>query len=174
MAPINPKQFEILFRDLFTPLVGFAVKYVRDQDEAKGIVHDVFVGLWEKFETLPVDANHRSYLFTSVKNRCLNSLRDRKRNVTIGSIPESKLSESDSGMETEELEKEIIIGIAALPEKCRMVFELSRQGGLKYTQIAEKMGISVKTVEAQMTKAMSLLRVHLKDFLSLIFFITVT
>lgn len=72
-------------------------------------------------------------------------------------------------MEVAELEKEIELGINSLPEKCRMVFEMSRMEGLKYSEIAEKMNISVKTVEAQMSKALSVLREHLKEFLSLIF-----
>jgi len=72
-------------------------------------------------------------------------------------------------METVELEREIELAINSLPEKCRMVFEFSRMEGLKYGEIAEKMGISVKTVEAQMSKALTVLRTHLSEFLSLVF-----
>jgi RNA polymerase sigma-70 factor (ECF subfamily) len=85
-------------------------------------------------------------------------------------VPEEKAMEINTSLEAEELEKEIEFGIQSLPEKCRMVFELNRSEGLKYAQIAEKMGISVKTVEAQMSKALSVLREHLREFISLLFF----
>ena len=164
-------QFETLFRELFKPLCGFAMKYVRDLDDAKGIVHEAFVTVWEKFESLPTDTNYRSYLYTAVRNRSLNFIRDRKKLVELNAIPEDRLVEEVNALEVSELEKEIEIGIQSLPEKCREVFELNRREGLKYAQIAEALGISVKTVEAQMSKALSVLRVHLSEFLSLLIFI---
>jgi len=145
------------------------MKYVRDLDEAKTIVHEVFITVWEKFGTLPADTNFRSYFYTSVRNRSLNYIRDRKKHVTIDSVPEPPAADNNTALEADELEKEIEVGIAMLPDKCRMVFELNRMEGLKYAQIADKMGISVKTVEAQMSKALSHLREHLKEFLTLIF-----
>jgi RNA polymerase sigma-70 factor, ECF subfamily len=164
-------DFERLFKELFKPLCSFSMKYVSDLDDAKSIVHEVFITVWEKFGTLPADTNYRSYLYTSVRNRCLNHIRDRKKHVAIDAVAETAISSQNAGMETAELEKEIEMGIALLPEKCRIVFELNRMDGLKYAQIAEKMGISVKTVEAQMSKALSHLREHLKEFLSLILII---
>jgi RNA polymerase sigma-70 factor (ECF subfamily) len=92
--------------------------------------------------------------------------------VTLESVPEGQLTEVNTLLETSELEREIESGIQALPDKCRMVFELNRRDGLKYAQIAENMGISVKTVEAQMSKALSLMRAHLSEFLTLLFFVS--
>jgi RNA polymerase sigma-70 factor (ECF subfamily) len=167
-------QFEKLFRELFKPLCGFALRYVPDADEAKGIVHDVFVHLWERFETLPADTNHRSYLYTAVRNRCLNYLRDRKKTVALDTIANQQTAPEESALETEQLSQEIDWAIQQLPERCREVFELNRFGGLKYIQIAEKLGISVKTVETQMTKALSHLRTHLAKYLSLLIFLWTT
>jgi RNA polymerase sigma-70 factor (ECF subfamily) len=147
------------------------MKYVHDFDEAKNIVHEVFVTVWEKFDNLPTDTNYRSYLYTAVRNRCLNYLRDKKKHVMLENMAEHEPVEINTSLETSELEKEIEIAIETLPEKCRMVFELNRHEGLKYAQIADKMGISIKTVEAQMSKALSVLRTHLREFLSLLFFI---
>ncbi len=146
------------------------MKYVADLDEAKGLVHEVFIAMWEKLETLPEDTNFRSYLYTAVRNRSLNYLRDMKRQVMIDHVPEDLLSVENDDLVAKELELEIEMAIQSLPEKCRMVFELNRMEGLKYSQIAEKMAISVKTVEAHMSKALSILRERLGEFLSVLFF----
>lgn len=82
----NLKAFELLFKDFFKPLCGFAVKYVVDLEEAKNLVHEVFISVWEKFDSLPADTNYRSYLFTAVRNRCLNHIRDRKKIFTIEKV----------------------------------------------------------------------------------------
>jgi RNA polymerase sigma-70 factor, ECF subfamily len=163
------KPFEQLFREHFKPLCGFAMKYVGDLEEAKNLVHEVFISVWEKFDTLPQDTHYRSYLYTSVRNRCLNHLRDRKKLMTLENVAEHKIAEENTAMEIAELEKEIEYAINSLPEKCRQIFELSRHEGLKYQEIAEKLEISIKTVEAQMSKALAVLRTHLGEFLSLIF-----
>lgn len=171
MASRNLPVFENLFRELFQPLCGFALKYVPDPDEAKGIVHDVFVMVWEKFDVLPADTNYRSYFYTAVRNRCLNHIRDRKKMVTLTHLSEEKQMTENTQLETQELEREIEMAIQSLPEKCREIFELNRMEGLKYAEIAIKLGLSVKTVEAQMTKALSQLRTKLGEFLTLILFL---
>jgi RNA polymerase sigma-70 factor (ECF subfamily) len=170
LANNNLIKFEQLFRELFKPLCSFSGKYVGDLDEAKGVVHEVFVLVWEKFDTLPPDTHYRSYLYTAVRNRSLNYLRDKKKHVMLERVEESQMTEVNTTLETSELEREIELAIQLLPDKCRMVFELSRQDGLKYSQIAQKMGISIKTVEAQMSKALGVLREHLHEFLSLFIF----
>lgn len=87
----------------------------------------------------------------------------------LENVPENQLTEINSTLETFELEQKIEAAIASLPEKCRMVFELNRIEGLKYAQIAEKMNISIKTVEAQMSKALGVMKEHLSEFLTIIF-----
>ncbi len=163
--------FEKLFKELFKPLTGFACQYVKDLDDAKVVVHDAFVALWEKWNTLPQDTNYQSYLYTAVRNRCLNLLRDKKNTITIDEVPEHVWSELNTNLETAELAQAIDLAINSLPEKCREVFELSRLEGLKYSQIADKMNISEKTVEAQITKALKLLRDRLGEFLGLFLFL---
>lgn len=149
------------------------MKYVGDLDEAKGLVHEVFVSVWEKFESLPADINYNSYLYTAVRNRSLNYIRNKKKKVMLENVAEQDLMIENEPMVAAELEREIEMAIQCLPGKCRQVFELNRMEGLKYAQIAEKLGISIKTVEAQMSKALSVLREHLKEFLSLIIFLFV-
>ncbi|MEX1240997.1 MAG: RNA polymerase sigma-70 factor [Cyclobacteriaceae bacterium] len=169
MPSANLNKFEELFRELFKPLCGFAMKFTGDLDTSKNLVHEVFIQVWEKFDTLPEGTNHKSYCYTAVRNRCLNYIRDRKKFVTIENVPEHRLTELNSTMETSELAQKIEQAIASLPEKCRMVFELNRIEGLKYSEIAGKMNISLKTVEAQMSKALAVMREHLSEFLTIIF-----
>ncbi len=141
-----------------------------DGDEAKGIVHDVFVSLWEKMEQLPPDTHFRSYLYTAVRNRCLNHLRNQRKVVRLEAAEAQAPQTEEVPLETQELEREIEFAIQTLPEKCREVFELNRKEGLTYAQIAEQLGIAVKTVEAQMSKALAVMRIHLKNYLTLLFF----
>jgi RNA polymerase sigma-70 factor, ECF subfamily len=145
------------------------MKFTGDLDTSKNLVHEVFIQLWEKFDSLPDDANYKSYCYTAVRNRCLNHIRDKKKFVTIENVPDQRDSQTNTSLETVELAEKIEAAMASLPEKCRMVFELSRLEGLKYSEIAGKMNISVKTVEAQMSKALAIMKEHLSEFLTLIF-----
>ncbi len=171
MSQVNLKQFEVLFKEHFKALTGFAQNFLPDHDDAKGVVHEVFVLLWEKFEGLEEDTNHRSYLYTAVRNRCLNVIRDKKKLVQLNPVHNEIIEDNHDHLEVQELEIEIAKAIDTLPEKCREVFERSRLEGLKYGEIAEKMNISVKTVEAQMSKALKIMRVHLAEFLTILFFL---
>lgn len=129
------------------------------------------MSFWEKFENLPDDANHKSYLYTAVRNKSLNFIRDRKKHIVLEEAEDEEPVEENRSLETAELEKEIEIALQSLPEKCREVFELNRQEGLKYAEIAEKLNISIKTVEAQMSKALAIMREHLKDFMIALIFL---
>lgn len=171
LSDSNHTEFELLFKMHFKELSLFAMKYLHDLDDAKSLVHDVFITLWEKYDGMERDSNYRSYLYTAVRNRCLNTIRDRKKVVSIDAVDQEKGGTETNELETSELATEIDFAINALPEKCREVFLLSRQEELKYAQIAEKMQISVKTVEAQMSKALKLMRSHLAEFLSVLFFL---
>jgi RNA polymerase sigma-70 factor (ECF subfamily) len=158
--------FDALFRSEYKGMVLFAIRYVKDEESAKEIVQEAFISLWEKRETIDPGRPVKSYLSTSVRNRCLNFLRDNKRfDGTLlsleGLFPDPP-SEDNSVMELKELGAQIKSAIAELPEKCREVFELNRFEQMKYQQIADHLQISVKTVETQMSKALSHLRTRLR------------
>ena len=74
---------ELLFRSYFGELCGFSSKYVGDLEVAKDIVHDTFLALWDKYDSLPADTHFKSYLFTATRNRCLNNIRDRKNHEAL-------------------------------------------------------------------------------------------
>ncbi len=169
---IDEKYFEEIFREYFIPLTSFAGKYTRDLDEAKDIVHQVFGNLWEKRKDLHVETSIRSYLFTSVHNRCLNYIRDNKKFVEAG-LPDGESNlyayiDHEDYLENEELRNRIHQALDQLPEKCRRIFVLSRFEEKKYREIASELDISIKTVETQMSKALKILKEKLADYLGII------
>ena len=168
MASKDLTRFEELFKGLFKPLCAFAMKFTGDLDTAKNLVHEVFIQVWEKFDSLPPESNYKSYCYTAVRNKCLNHIRDKKKFVMLHDA-DHEPQITNTTLETAELQQKIETAIAALPEKCRMVFELNRIEGLKYSEIADKLNISIKTVEAQMSKALTIMREHLREFLTLVF-----
>lgn len=165
---LDNRSFEKLFREHFPALMAFARRFLPDEDDAREVVHRVFINLWEKRNDLDLSVSLRSYLFTSVQNRSLNVIRDRKK-FTAEEVPEMAGEwDVSTQIESMELEEKVREAIAALPEKCREVFEMSRFEGLKYAEIAQQLGISVKTVENQMTKALKILREKLVQYLTLV------
>ncbi len=167
-------SFEALFREYFSPLTYYAIRYVKDDDMAKEIVQTVFLSLWERRYELHSDTPLRSYLFRAVHNRCMNYLRDKakfhSKDITeIDYLLKLEMDGSDN-YELHELEVRIINEVNQLPPNCGRIFRLSRFEGKKYKEIAMELGVSVKTVEAQMSKALMILREKLKDFLLLIIF----
>jgi RNA polymerase sigma-19 factor, ECF subfamily len=172
---LNTKKEEIvesLFKDHFESLCRLANNFIHDFDASKDIVHEVFISFWSKFDSLPSDTQYKSYLFTSVRNKSFNYLRDTKKHLNIADADEERAPDSGHTLETEELANEIDFALNLLPDRCKEVFELSRFEEMKYAQIATHLGISIKTVEAQMSKALRLIREHLKEFLILIIIIS--
>lgn len=165
---MDPQSFENLFREYFSSLMAFARKILEDEDDAREVVQGVFIKLWERREEIDLSTSLKSYLFTSVHNRSLNVIRDRRK-FSANEVPEMA-GELDVSAYIESMELEEKIGqcIEELPEKCRQIFELSRFDGLKYSEIALKLNISVKTVENQMSKALKILKEKLAAYLSIL------
>jgi RNA polymerase sigma-70 factor, ECF subfamily len=163
----NQRAFDKIFNDQYQNLCRFAVLLIHDEDEAHSLVQQVFVKLWEKRHSLDHICHLIPYLTVMVRNHCLNYLRDEKKLERLSVFPET------IGCETSEeelydahfLEEKLIIAIAALPERCRMAFELSRFENMSNKDIAIKMDISVKGVEALIGRSLKTLRISLSDFL---------
>jgi len=170
--------FEQVFKSHFKPLHAYACTIMRDPEPAEEIVQNIFVKLWEKKDEITIRENVAGYLYRCVHNESLNYLRHQKVRVAYQSyaMRQHKQKEQEAPAEKvvmSELEKKLEIALRELPEQCRTVFQLSRSEELRYREIADKLGLSVKTVENQMGKALKLLRLKLVDFLlSLILFIT--
>ena len=160
--------FDTIFRSWYGPLVGTAERMLRDRAVAEELVQDVMLELWRRRETLSPDGSAQAYLFQATRNRVLNHLRhlkiERRSEPDVrgetGSTPYA-----DAALAHEELDVAVQRAVQSLPDRCRAVFELSRVHGLKYAEIARTLGISVKTVEAQMGKALRTLREQLAPWL---------
>ena len=160
--------YEAIFRQWYAPLVATTTALLRDRGPAEEVVQDVLLELWRRRENLTFETSLRAYLFQAARNRALNYIRrqrvEARGESTIAAgmpTPEAADSEAREG----ELNVAIQAAIAGLPDRCREVFELSRIHGLKYSEIATQLGISVKTVEAQMGKALRVMREKLAPWL---------
>ena len=174
----NTELFDELFRHYSKPLFYYAAKFV-DEEAARDIVQDVFVKLWADQEIV-IRQSLNALLFTMVRNSCLQNLEKQKvRNKYIESaklkIQQEELQyynhEKTSLIELE-LENKLNEVLNRLPERCRQIFILSRFEKMKNKEIAEKLGISVKAVEKQLTKALASIRLEFKDYLPLFILIS--
>ncbi len=166
------QEFEQAFRELFVHhyerLHRYAHTLLRDQHAANDMVQAVFTRLWEKKDAVVHDKGIKSYLYRSIHNISLNELRREKSKSRYLQYrtgdPDNQSKPADT-LQEQELGARIEAAVAGLPEQCRAVFLKSRREGRKYAEIAEDMNISVKTVEAQMSKALRVLREKLQDYL---------
>lgn len=167
-TPMTEQVFEKLFKTHYDALCHFAMGYLKDRDSSEGVVQEVFVALWHKRESIDPGKSVKSYLYTAVKNRCINYIRDHKKFRSYVLDVEIELEvpvEEEKPFEAEELKKRIEEALGKLPPRCREVFELSRFEEKKYNEIAAALNISVKTVEVQMSKALKILREELGDLI---------
>ncbi len=153
--------FEQLFRKFRPGLVAFATSIIGRSNDAEELVHDVFIAIWNR-ESNDLDPNGiKSYLFTSVKNRCLNFIKKSKLDVTDIN-DESPVFDANvnahTSMVAKESEKRIHLLIDQLPKKCKQVFLMSRMYELSYKEIAEILEITPKTVENQISIALKFLK----------------
>ena len=161
--------FDAVFRANYAALVGSAERILGRRDVAEEIVQDVMLELWRRRETLAVEDSLRGYLFRATRNRSLNHLRhgaiEKRAEPELAANRAESGSSAHAALVEEEIEIAVKRAVADLPARCREVFELSRVHGLRYSEIATTLGISVKTVEAQMGKALRLLRERLAQWL---------
>lgn len=164
----DESAFDALFRRYYEPLCHYAASLTDgDLDEAEDLVQQSFVKLWEQRATFEVQWSVKAYLYKMVHNRCLNRIRDaqtREKYKVYNAAQLEQGYENDPGAASE-LNERILQALDTLPTECRRIFELSRFEELKYREIADQLGISIKTVETQMGKALRLMRTELADYL---------
>lgn len=171
-------SFEKVYRYYYPRLNYFSRQYLLDAEASKNIVQDVFTELWDKRNTLRSDTNLNAWLFTVTKNKSLktighlksqqnydNYMRNRLLDVNYKSLAEF----DTSNLVFEELQSQVQAALDKLPPACRKVFEMSRFEDKKNREIAEELNLSIKTVEAQISKALRSLKIDLKDYLPLFY-----
>jgi RNA polymerase sigma-70 factor (ECF subfamily) len=168
----NQSTFEMIFRAYYQPLCRYAFSFLNNKEEAEEVVQTVFVSVWEKRTALQIETSLKAYLYRMVRNSCLNVIKHEKvklqhaaHEMYVGEVAAESVMQK---VQATELETKITQAIQALPEQCRLVFQLSRFEELKYQEIADQLQISVKTVENHMGKALKLMREQLKDYLPLL------
>ncbi len=164
--------YEQLFRDNYSDMCAYANRFLNDVAASEDVVQEVFVKLWNNKEDVSQLRSQRSYLFRAVRNSCLNLIKhiqiredykqDNERQMTLDE------GHDGDGELISELEQKIRKTIDRLPIERRKVFIMSRYDGLKYREIADKLGISQKTVEKQIGSALRFLRQELKEYLPVI------
>ena len=161
----NIKEFEKLFRSLYTPLCNFAFSFLGDMDAAEEIVQELFYNYWKNRQSISIKSSIKSYLYKATRNSCLKTIEHKKVKEKYASnyrnMIDITVKSPQQEMEAMEVDSIIEKSLKQLPEKCREIFVLSRFDGLKYHEIAHKLSISIKTVEANMGKALKIFRENL-------------
>lgn len=157
-----------IFKAYYQTVATRVYHYLYDKQATEDLVQEIFLHLWQKREDIVIQSSLRAYLNRVALNRSLNYIRDNKRyrfgeeDDMIGM--EADLPDAHDRLRLQELNAVLTAGIESLPPKCRLVFKLSRFEDMSYKEIAEKLDISVKTVENQILKALKVLRAALKEF----------
>jgi RNA polymerase sigma-70 factor, ECF subfamily len=165
-------RFEELFKEHFTPLCNIAYTMVKDRDQARDITQQVFVRFWEKRDEIEVQTNLRAYLHRAVVNTAINHIEKLKRlkfEEDYTTLQKESHFQPDTSDFTEgEVEEAVQKAIANLPEKCQVVFSLSRFQGMSNQEISDNLDISIKAVEKHIGRALKELRVTLRPYMHLI------
>jgi RNA polymerase sigma-70 factor (family 1) len=156
--------FEALFREHYSTLANYAFSLLKNREDAEDVVQDVFVKLWQNSPAVVTTPQVKFYLFTSTKNSCISLLRKQSGKYFV---PANEVSLSGAAHDEPPEEGTDLLSIAekaisALPPQCQVIFRMSRLGKMTYQEIADEMGISVKTVENQVGKALRMMREYAK------------
>ena len=151
---MTARDFEIHFKRLYLPLGMYALRFVRDVAESEDLVQEAFMKAWLYLENGGAIDNVQAFMYRAVRNGCLTWLRQQRETLDENFIPEVGEEEIDTSFR----DAKIWRAIDDLPEKCRQIFLMSKQDGMSNEEIAIELGISIKTVKNQKTKALLRLR----------------
>lgn len=167
IKPFDQQEYSQIFEELYEPLCRFGLRLLGNTEQVEDIVQEQFVYLWENWDRLSGIDSIDAYLYKAVKNKSINFLQKQAKNA-IHNVDDEKNSLKDHTskdpqqiLEGKNLEKILEKAIESLPGQCRIIFSLKRFGDLSNAEIADKLSISVKTVEAQTTIALRRLRAYL-------------
>lgn len=161
--------FSNIFNAYYPDLVIFASRFTNDLMDSEEIVQDSFVKLWEKRESININISLKSYLLKIIHNKCIDWLRHNKimqthNRYVMENSPRFEY-DTDNYVLYSELQQQLEAALCKLPEEILEAFHMNRYKGLKYHEIAKVLGVSVRTVEVRIGKALGMLRNHLKDYM---------
>jgi RNA polymerase sigma-70 factor (ECF subfamily) len=163
------KSFESFFRQFYQPLCEYASSLVKDYDLSEELVQDVFFQIWKKRADIKIQTTLQGYLYQSVKNECLQHIRHKAVEKKYAEKVQKDFNHTEyfptDELVVNEISDKINSTLESLPDKCKEIFKLSRFEGLKYSEIAEKLSVSVKTVESYMGKALKIFRENLSIYI---------
>jgi RNA polymerase sigma-70 factor (ECF subfamily) len=164
----DESAFDFVFRMHYAHLVRMAESVVRERALAEEVAQEVMLELWRRRETLELEQSFRAYLLRSTRNRALNHIRHQRivaREAEAAALEPRHAPSAEEMTLALELERAVRDAIEGLPDNCREVFQMSRDQGLRYAEIASALEISVKTVEKRMGRALAALRERLGPWL---------
>ncbi|PWK16126.1 RNA polymerase sigma-70 factor (ECF subfamily) [Arcicella aurantiaca] len=168
----NERVFETVFKKHYQALCNYACGILKDMDDAEEVVQSIFLKFWEQRAEIEISVSLKSYLYRAVHNTCLNRLKHLKIQETyrqyVGDYLENTHDSATDILDKVELESRIADALEKLPEQCRLIFKMSRFEELKYQEIADRLRLSIKTVENQIGKALKIMRTELADYLPII------
>ena len=168
----DESSFERMFKAHYKALHAYASVILRDETVAEEIVQNMFLKLWEKRHQIGIQTSMKAYLYPCVYNDSLNHLKHLKVRANYetysGYAMKGETVHPAKDLAVKELERQLHDALNELPEQCRTIFQLSRFEEMKYREIADQLGLSIKTIEKQMGKALKALRLHLAEYLTII------
>lgn len=161
------RLYQEVFFKYYEPLCRYAFTLVKEPHSCEDIVQETFLRVWEKKQNLIGSDELTWYLYTAIRNNCLSFIEKRQKTV-LGDVNSHEITEiayerPQAIAKETDFDTLLKNALANLPPKCREVFVLSRVSKLTYKQISDSLGISIKTVENQMGKALKILRAYLKE-----------
>ncbi|WEK33936.1 MAG: RNA polymerase sigma-70 factor [Candidatus Pseudobacter hemicellulosilyticus] len=171
----DPHAFNLLFDRYWVPVYKTANKYLNDKAASQEIVHDIFLSIWTRRHTLQVHS-FPAFLLTATRYQVYSRKKERAAVVVSDELPENMMAanSADNDIRQAELYDQLQQILLQLPARCQEIFRLSRFEYMTSEEIAQRLGISKRTVENQLTHALRHVRVHLKDMVLLIVFLAVT
>lgn len=159
-------SFKKLFEKHYNELCSLAYNYLKDFEKSEDVVQEIYIKVWEKKQNLVTEKNAHYYLFTSVKNNCIDILRKHKYTLSLSDeVVANKLTDDESYDNDDNnitAQEFIQKALEELSPKCKLIFMMSRFDNMTYKEIADKLNLSVKTVENQMGKAIRIMREYIK------------
>ncbi len=171
----DEQAMERIFDAYYPYLVNTAYHVLMDGHQAKDLVQDVLFHFWERRDTITIESGLKAYLRRAVTNKCIDQIRRKKRfgvaeEFTDFNQASGEVSTQDL-LETSDLKQVILTAVESLPERCKLVFTLSRFEDMSHSEISEQLDISKKTIENQMTKALKTIRLAIHHYKELSIFI---